>query len=77
MKFLLSLNGIILRDRIKSEEIRNKLKVEEMIDDIKNYQLHHALMTSENRLPRKALQFQPQGKRDLRRPYRRWKGQFM
>ena len=25
----------------------------------------------ENRLPRKSLQYQPQGKRDLGRPYRR------
>ena len=29
----------------------------------------------ENRLPRKSLQYQPQGKRDLGRPYRRWKDQ--
>ena len=51
-----------------------------MIDDIQNYQLkwnQHALRMPENRLPRKALQNRPQGKRDLGRPYRRWKDQFM
>ena len=35
--FLRSLSGITLRDRIKSEEIRKKRNVEEMIDDIQNY----------------------------------------
>ena len=31
----------------------------------------------ENIISRKALQYRPQGERDLRRPYRRWKDQFM
>ena len=39
MKFLRSLSGVTLRDWIKSEEIRKKWNVEEMIDDIQNYQL--------------------------------------
>ena len=39
MRVLRSLNGVTLRNRIKSEEIRKKLNVEEMIDDIQNYQL--------------------------------------
>ena len=69
-----------LRDWIKSEEIRKKWKIEEIIDDIQNYQLkwnQHVLRMPENRLPRKALQYRPQGKRDLGRPNRRWKDQFM
>ena len=47
-----------------------------MIDDIENYQLkwnQHVLWVPENRIPRKALQYRPQGKGDLGRPYRRWK----
>ena len=51
-----------------------------MIDNIQNYQLkwnQHVLSMPENRLLRKPLQYQPQGKRDLGRPYRRWKDQFM
>ena len=39
MRFLRSLRGVTLRDRIKSEEIRKKWNVEEMVDDIQNYQL--------------------------------------
>ena len=38
MRFLRSLNGVTLRDWIKSEKIMNKCKVEEIIDDIQNYQ---------------------------------------
>ena len=36
MRFLRSLSAVTLRDRIK---IRKKLKVEEITDDIQNYQL--------------------------------------
>ena len=71
MRFLRPLDGDTLRDRIKSEEIRKKSKVEMMIDDIQNYQLkwnQRVLRMPENRIPRKALQYRPQGKRDLRRP---------
>ena len=60
--------------------MKYKSKVEEIIDDIQNYQQklnQRVLRMPENRLPRKPLQCQPQGKRDLGRPYRRWKDQFM
>ena len=76
MRFPRSLSSVTLRDRIKSDEIRNKWNVEEIIDDIQNYQLkwkQHVLRMPENRLPRKVLQ----EKRDLGRPYRRLKDQFM
>jgi hypothetical protein len=55
-------------------------KVEEMINEMQNYQVkwnQHVLRMPENRTPRKALQYRPQGKRDLGRPYCRWKDQFM
>ena len=80
MRFLRSLSGITLRDTIKSEKIRKKRKVEEIIDDIQNYQQkwnQYVLRMLENRLPHKTLQYRPQGKRDLGRPYRCWKDQFM
>jgi hypothetical protein len=66
MRFLLSLSGVTLRDRIKSEEIRKKWNVEEMLDDVQNYQLkwnQHVLRMPENTIPRKALQYRPPGKR--------------
>ena len=74
------MSGLTLRDRIKSEKIRKQWKVEEIIDDIQNYQQklnQHVLRMPENRLPRKLLQCQPQGKRHLGRSYRRWKDNFM
>ena len=39
-----------------------------MINDIQNYRLkwnQHVLRMPENRIPHKALQYRPQGKRDL------------
>ena len=80
MRFLRSLSGVTLRDRIKREKIRKQWKVEEIRDDIKNYQQkwnQHVIRMPENRLPRKSLKYKPQGKRDLGRPYRRWKDLFM
>ena len=67
MRFLRSLSGVTLRDIIKSEKIRKKWNVEEMIDDIQNYKLkwsQHVLRMTGNRCPCKALQYRPQGKRD-------------
>jgi hypothetical protein len=61
------LSGVTLRDSIRSEEIRKKWNVEEMIDDIQKYQLkwnERVLRMPENRIPRKALQYRPQGKWD-------------
>jgi hypothetical protein len=75
MRFLRSFSGVTLRDRIKSEEEEMECR-----RDIQNYQLkwnQNVLRMPENRIPRKALQYRRQGKRDLGRPYRRWKDQFM
>ena len=72
-RFLRSLSGIKLRDRIISEKIRTQWKVEEIIDEIQNYQQkwnQQVLRMPENRLLRKSLEYQPQDKRDLGRPYR-------
>ena len=60
--------------------MRKNWEVEEMIDDIQNYELkwnQHVLRMPENRIPRKALQYRPQVKRDLGTPYRRWKEKFV
>ena len=43
---------------MKSEEIRKKWKVEEMIDEIQKYQQkwnQHVLRMPDNRIPRKAM----------------------
>ena len=70
MRFQRSLSSVTLRHRIKSEEIRKNWKIEEMIDDIQNYQLKwnlHVLRMPENILPRKALQYRPQVKKGFRK----------
>ena len=75
MRFLRSSSGFTLRGKIKSEDITKNCKVEKIIDDIQIYQQkwnQHVL-----RMSRKALQYRPKRKRDLGRPYRRWKNQFM
>ena len=49
-------------------KIRKQWKVEEIIDDIQDYKQkwnQHVVRMPENKLPRKSLQYQPQGKRDL------------
>ena len=77
MRFLRSLRGVTCRDRIESEEIRNKWNVEEMIDDIQNYHLKwnkHVLRMPENGIPQG---IDPKEKRDLGRPYLHWKDHFM
>ena len=64
MRFIRSLIGVTLRDRIKGEEVRKKWNVEEMIEDIQNYQLkwnQQVLRMPENRMPCKGLQYRPQG----------------
>ena len=79
MRVLRSLSGVTLRDKIRSEEIGQKWKVEEMIDAIQNYQLkwnQNVLRMPENKLPRKALQYPPQEKGNLGVAYRCWKVQF-
>ena len=64
------MSGVTLRDSIRSEEIRKKWNVEEMIDDIQKYQLkwnERVLRMPENRIPRKVLQYRPQLKRGFRK----------
>ena len=63
MRFLRCLSRVTLRDRIKIEKIRKQWKVEDIIDDIQNYQQkwnQHFLRMPENRLARKSLQYQAQ-----------------
>ena len=51
MRFLRSLSGVTLRDSIKSEKFRKQWKVEEITDDIQNYQQEwnqHVLRMPEN-----------------------------
>jgi hypothetical protein len=68
MKFIHSLTGVTLRDRIKIEDLRNRWRVHEMVQEVQNYQfkwMQHVLRMPANRLPRKLLKYKPHGRRDL------------
>jgi hypothetical protein len=80
MQFIRSLTGVTFRDRIKSEDLRNRWRVQEMVQEIQNYQskcMQHVLRMPVNRLPRKLLKYIPHGRRDFGRPYRQWTEQFL
>ena len=65
VRFLRSLSGFTLRDRIKREKIRKQWKVEEIIDDIQNYQHkwnQHVLRMPENRYHANHCNINPKAK---------------
>jgi hypothetical protein len=75
MKFIRSLTGVTLRDRIKSEDLRNRWRVHEMVQEVQNYKFkrtQHVLRMPANLLPLKLLKYKPHGRRGLGRPHRRW-----
>jgi hypothetical protein len=80
MELICSLRGVTLRDRIKSEGLRNRWRVYEIVQEVQNYQfkwMQRVLRTPPNRLSRKLLKYKPHGRRDLRRPHRWWTDQFL
>jgi hypothetical protein len=75
---LRSLLGLTRLNRQRNPEIRNSLKVGNIVEDIKQYQrrwVDHLERMDRSRLPRLAFQYQPQGWRDRGRPRARWKDQ--
>jgi hypothetical protein len=80
MKFIRSLAGVTLRDRIKSEDLRNRWRTHGMVQEVQNYRfkwMQYVLRMPAKRLPRKLLKYKPYGRRDLGRPRRRWTDQFL
>jgi hypothetical protein len=80
MTFIRSLTAVTLRDGIKSEDLRNRWRVHEMVQEVQNYQfkwMQHVLRMPANRPPRKLLKYKPHGRRDLGRPHRRWTDQLL
>jgi hypothetical protein len=65
-------------DRQGNSDIRNRLKVDNILEDIISYQknwIDHLKRMDRNRIPKLALQYQPRGRRDVGRPRRRWRDQ--
>ena len=80
MKFLRHLLGITKLDKEKNQCIRGKKTgAQNIVKEIKQYQkkwLKHVQRMDRNRLPRQALKYRPEGRRDIGRPKERWRDQL-
>jgi hypothetical protein len=71
MRFLTTLIGVTQRERLSNEEIRNRLKITNIVNDKQSYQLNwkqHVDRMGENRFPKKLLNYKPTGMRVIERP---------
>ena len=79
MKFLRYLLGITKLDKEKNISIRKKTGVQNIVQEIEQYQqkwLQHVQRMDKNRLPRQALYYRPNGQRNIGRPRKRWADQL-
>jgi len=79
MKFLRHLLGITKLDKEKNISIRKKTGVQNIVQEIEQYQqkwLQHVQRMDKNRLPRQALYYRPNGQRNIGRPRKRWADQL-
>jgi len=79
MKFLRRLLGITKLDKEKNQCIREKTGAQNIVTEIKQYQkkwLQHVQRMDRNRLPRQALKYRPEGRRNIGRPKKRWRDQL-
>jgi hypothetical protein len=77
-KFLRSLLGLTRSDHQRNTTVREKLKVEHVVDEIQSYLnnwLQHVKRMEHSRIPRMALEYKPKIKRDVGRPKTRWRDQ--
>jgi predicted peroxiredoxin len=79
MKFLSTVRGYNLLDKKRSEQIRKELLVKELNEQIQQYRIQctqQGLRMSVSRLPKLALQYKPEGKRQLGRLKKLWTNQI-
>ena len=79
IKFLIHLLGITKLDKEKNQCIREKTGAQNKVKEIKQYQkkwLQHVQRMDRNRLPRQALKYRPEGRRNIGRPKKRWRDQL-
>jgi len=79
IEILQSLLGIIKLDKEKNLCIREKTGAQNTVKEIKQYQkkwLKHVQRMDRNRLPRQALKYRPEGRRNIGRPKKRWRDQL-
>jgi len=75
MRFLRSVKGYTRLDKIRSEVIRKDLKISGIQDvrlKCKQKWINHLERMDNTRLPKHALNYKPRGRRDRRRPRKRW-----
>ena len=78
-KFLRHLLGIKKLDKEKNQCIREKTGAQNIVQEIKQYQkkwLQHVQRMDRNRLPRQALKYRPEGRRNIGQPKKRWRDQL-
>jgi hypothetical protein len=78
MKFLKSLLVQTRSDHQRNTTIREKLRTEHIVDGIQSYRqncLQPVKRMEQVRIPRMAVAYQPQGKRDIGRPKTRRRDQ--
>jgi len=74
-----TLIGITKLDKEKKQRIREKTGAQNIVKEIKQYQkkwLQHVQRMDRNRLPRQALKYRPEGRRNIGRPKKRWRDQL-
>jgi hypothetical protein len=79
MKILRYLLGIIQLDRDRNQSVREKLGVQNIVLEIKQYRrewLQHVQRMDTDRIPKQALKYRPKGKRSIGHPRKRWKDQL-
>jgi len=79
MKFSRHFLGITKLDEEKNQCIRGKTGAQNIVKEIKPYPkkwLQHVQRMDRNRLPRQALKYRPEGRRNIGRPKKRWRDQL-
>jgi hypothetical protein len=77
--FLRHLLGITKLDRERNQSVREKLGMQNIVLEIRQYQrewLQHVERMDTDRIPKQALKCRPKWKRSIGRPRKRWKDQL-
>ena len=75
IRFLRSVTGYTMLDKIRSEVMRKELEISAIQDVRIKYKqnwINHLERLDNTRLPKHALNYKPRGKRDGGRPRKRW-----
>lgn len=75
MKFLRSVKGCTILDKIRNDKIREELMIFSLEEKIKNYRYQwaeHVNRMTPERIPRRMMDYRPRGRRHPGRPRKRW-----